>query len=202
MQKVTAFITRQRRHTSELLLFRHPLAGTQVPAGTVEEGEGLEAALRREVREETGLEVAGGRHLGFWENELADNERVTRRVVPLLEAAAADAAEMARIGRGVSMPFFGERGAFSEVRYQIIEDGGVSLRPARGWVETTALSATKERHFYHVPCVATTPDSWKIKGDQGLVYDLFWAPFAPKPLLVTGQDRWLDFVWPALHRLA
>ena len=202
IQKVTAFITRRQRDARQLLLFRHPLAGTQVPAGTVEEGEGLQDALRREVREETGLDLADAAHLGVWANELAATERVTLGAAPLLAGPAADAAELAAVGRGVSMPFFGERGAYSQVLYQIIEDGGESLRPARGWVATKDLSAVKERHFYHVPCAEKTPDSWRLRGDQDLVYELFWTPLRPKPALVEGQDRWLDFVYPALHRPA
>ncbi len=52
--KVVAYITRGR----ELLVFEHegmPEAGVQVPAGTVEPDEPLEAALWREVAEESGL---------------------------------------------------------------------------------------------------------------------------------------------------
>ena len=53
-KKVVAYITRG----DELLVFRHrdfPEAGVQVPAGTVKEGETLDAAVLREVHEETGL---------------------------------------------------------------------------------------------------------------------------------------------------
>ncbi len=45
----------------ELLVFDHvgmPEAGTQIPAGGVRPGEGLEAAVLREVVEETGLATA------------------------------------------------------------------------------------------------------------------------------------------------
>lgn len=54
VKKVVAYITRE----DELLVFTHrdyPEAGVQVPAGTVEEGETLDAAVLREVHEETGL---------------------------------------------------------------------------------------------------------------------------------------------------
>jgi ADP-ribose pyrophosphatase YjhB (NUDIX family) len=56
--KVLAYIIRERDGESEILVFRHrdfPDAGVQVPAGTVEAGESLEAALHREIEEESGL---------------------------------------------------------------------------------------------------------------------------------------------------
>lgn len=58
LRKVIAYITREKEGKRQLLVFTHrdyPEAGLQVPAGTVEEGEEIEAALRREVAEETGL---------------------------------------------------------------------------------------------------------------------------------------------------
>lgn len=52
--KVLAYVTRGDR----LLVFRqprHPEAGLQVPAGTIEAGEAPRAAVLRELHEETGL---------------------------------------------------------------------------------------------------------------------------------------------------
>src|SRR5437588_461167 len=57
LEKVTAFITKQEGETKELLVFQHPNAGVQVPAGTVEAGEDIEQAVLRETFEETGLEA-------------------------------------------------------------------------------------------------------------------------------------------------
>jgi ADP-ribose pyrophosphatase YjhB (NUDIX family) len=55
--RVAAYVIRYRA-VPELLVFDHigmPEAGTQVPAGGVTSGEGLEEAVLREVAEETGL---------------------------------------------------------------------------------------------------------------------------------------------------
>lgn len=55
-RKVLAYIT--RRDNTQVLVFQHrhyPEAGLQVPAGTVEDGEELIAALLREIDEESGL---------------------------------------------------------------------------------------------------------------------------------------------------
>jgi ADP-ribose pyrophosphatase YjhB (NUDIX family) len=57
-QKVLAYIVRRGEGAWQLLVFEHandPGAGVQVPAGTVEAGERLEAALWRELLEESGL---------------------------------------------------------------------------------------------------------------------------------------------------
>ena len=57
IEKVTAFIIRESNAGRELLLFEHPYAGLQLPAGTVEEGESPVESVLRESREETGLTV-------------------------------------------------------------------------------------------------------------------------------------------------
>lgn len=48
-------------------MFDHPVAGTQLPKGTVEPGETSEAAVLRELAEETGVtDVSLIRSLGEW----------------------------------------------------------------------------------------------------------------------------------------
>jgi ADP-ribose pyrophosphatase YjhB (NUDIX family) len=59
--KVLAYITRRWVGRLELLVFTQddPAAGVQVPGGTVDPGEALAQALRREVAEECGLTDLG-----------------------------------------------------------------------------------------------------------------------------------------------
>ncbi len=59
-QKVLAYIVRQRADEPELLVFEHtdPAdrdAGIQVVKGTADPGESVEEAMRRELREESGM---------------------------------------------------------------------------------------------------------------------------------------------------
>ena len=59
-QKVLVYITRDGPVGVELLVFEHrniPLAGIQVPAGSVNEGENAILAAKREVIEESGLNI-------------------------------------------------------------------------------------------------------------------------------------------------
>ena len=56
--KTYPYVMRRQEQGVRVLVFRHrdfPEAGVQVPGGTVEAGETLEAAILREVFEESGL---------------------------------------------------------------------------------------------------------------------------------------------------
>ncbi|WMT86713.1 NUDIX domain-containing protein [Pelagibacterium sp. 26DY04] len=54
--KVCPAVLRWANGAREILVFTHPLAGVQVVKGTIEAGEDVEAAGRRELSEEAGVE--------------------------------------------------------------------------------------------------------------------------------------------------
>jgi 8-oxo-dGTP pyrophosphatase MutT (NUDIX family) len=70
--KVLAYLTRRSIDGLQLLVFAHldyPEAGIQVPGGKVEAGESCEAALLREVLEESGVLLqAPGHRIAAYDN--------------------------------------------------------------------------------------------------------------------------------------
>ena len=89
--KVVAYVTRRTPDgRTELLVFDHrdyPDAGTQVPAGTVEEGESIDDALARELSEETGLDgLRPVRKLAHYDWTHPDTHNIHERHVFHLEA--------------------------------------------------------------------------------------------------------------------
>ena len=68
VRKAVAVVTRPRDQATEVLVFRHPLAGVQIPKGTVENEETIDAATLRELEEESGLVLNGApRFIGTWQ---------------------------------------------------------------------------------------------------------------------------------------
>lgn len=91
-ERVGAFIIRKNANSLyELLLFTHPdceEAPIQIPGGGVESGESVEAALHREIHEESGLtNLTIIRKLGIAEHCWLDTKITNRRHCFLLEAS-------------------------------------------------------------------------------------------------------------------
>ena len=200
VQKVTAFIIRERNGFKELLVFKHPTAGIQIPAGTVEAGEDLETAVKREAYEETGLrlvEIEG--YLGCIENELAEGERIIAETTQVYIQPSLNAMPYAKkLTRGLTVDYHTTQNAFTHVSY-IQYDKHPNPTCIRynitGWVPNENISAQKKRHFFQLTTQEETADAWELKSDRGHIFKPYWTPLSPKPNIISPQDKWLDFVY-------
>jgi len=193
------------------LVFRHPSAGIQLPAGTVEAGEEIDAAVLREVREETGLTevVLVAQFASVSEARGPDGRMITTSGVRLrVEPSEESAWVELRVGRGHVVSALGRglwvrqmrddagymvEGGFARIGYDLYDIRGphdwVLQETIAGWVPLTAITADVQRHLFHLEAPGPTPDRWVHHGDVPGC-ELYWTPLAQDPGLVKGQDLW------------
>ena len=203
IHKVTAFISRERLEGRQILLFQHPQAGVQIPAGTVDEGEDWETAVLREATEETGLtQLTIHRYLGQIENELVAGEAILNQNSHIFSQPDATSLPFAPLmSRGMTFEVGEQRGNFHHIRYteydQLPNPTKITLY-IDGWLPSERLSWRKTRHYVHLHCYEETPDRWTLPGDRNHLFAPFWANLQPKPAIVSPQNRWLDEVYEML----
>ncbi len=202
LEKVTVFITRKTRSSHELLLFRHPTAGIQIPAGTVEEGELPVEAGRREAQEETGLQALIVKaNIGIMTSTLAPSQRIVRSSTPVYSRPDRQSFAWARFRRGIPVTTLREQENFTHVSYEELDN---LLRPAyvtyhiTGWVPSTTVTRHIDRHFVHFEANEQTPGQWELDADHH-VFSLFWASFSQLPEIISPQDTWLPYVQQTLQ---
>lgn len=173
---------------SRLLVFDHPLAGTQLPAGSVEEGEEPIEAARREVFEETRIQVTGGEIVG------TSTERLVGHGVLLCNVTDARGQTIAK-GHKVLIV---SRSDFSIVIREEIYD--FSFTPPKlkqqTQIETDIdnISFTIVRSFvrFTVNSVMTT-QRWSHDAD-GNIFEVYWTDLADPVELIGPQNSWLRFI--------
>ena len=197
--KVTAFITRHVGQGRELLVFRHPSAGVQLPAGSIEPGEPPVEAAIREVKEETGLEdVAVVSNLGIRSYALPDNGRLVAHETKLYSGPGlALAGDGVVLRRGLTVHEVERTPDFSQVelREYVVREGVLLVDKTllTGWAPVQHLSSIMERHFFHIEAPATTPNNWTWFAEGEHNFECYWVPLSEDPRLVQGQDKWLEW---------
>lgn len=202
LHKVTGFVMRQQQDGEmDLLVFQHPTAGVQLPAGTVEAGESIESAALREVTEETSLtDVRLVRHLGSIGIDLSEERRVFLGSTTLLAGPDINAPSLGwSFGRGSWCKVQNVVSGFAEILYEEVNLNNnpemVQIRFS-GWVPAKILTRKLTRHFYHFESTGATEERWTQL--EEIAFDCYWTPLVPKPALVAGQKEWLDSVYEQL----
>ena len=204
VDKVAAFVTRKRNGVKELLLFRHPRAGVQIPAGTVEDGENPETAVKREVYEETGLRnVKIEKSLGCVENELGENERIIAKTTQVYSRPSLSSiAYKEELTRGLTVNYNSKHKEFtlvSYIEYDSLSNAACIRCNVAGWVPSEHVIARKTRYFFLLTTLGETAQEWEVNGDREHVFKLFWAPISATPPIIPPQDKWLDYVYEEIR---
>ena len=193
-QKTTAFVTRLVESEIQLLVFQHPLAGIQVPAGSVEGGEDPGAGALRETEEETGLKCRMVAKFPPIKSDLGPRDgHLTRDCELLSDPDLASASSGLQIPRGWLVKVTNTKAGWVEVCH---EKRNYNLPRApvidrvQGWVRATAVAHHVTRFFFHLVFEGTCPERW-VKEADGHVFEPHWLPLSPTVELVQRQKEWL-----------
>jgi 8-oxo-dGTP pyrophosphatase MutT (NUDIX family) len=220
VHKVTCFIT--RNDDRELLVFRHPLAGLQLPAGTVDPGEAVVDAALREAREETGLtHLTPVRELAVISALAMPTDRMLLDDSPLYAEPSTSASAIPidfggdkridRLRRGLWVRTIEEIGDWIYAAYDTFEwrdEALVLAGSTSGWLPSTSCTADVGRSLWLLRCQESTPDRWTHSDDPGLPaavdegVEVFWMPFDPGVPLAGVQSIWLATAYDALSSRA
>jgi len=201
LPKVAAFITRETASGLELLLLAHPYAGTQLPAGTVEENEDLRDAALREVREETGLHARVKAYIGYLDEEMPRDVLAVVKSTIVYAHPDATSFDWVRVPRGIWVRFERALGDWMQVTYEEPDrypDTTYATYRITGWVPNGTLARRQRRHLFHLTANDETRDSWTQFSDNHQ-FRLFWASLAALPEIVSPQNRWVEYACKTLR---
>jgi 8-oxo-dGTP pyrophosphatase MutT (NUDIX family) len=202
IDKVTAFITRQTENEHQLLLLKHPYAGFQFPAGTVESGETSEQAVLREVIEETGLTISSpSAYLGCQRTQLPSDQAIILPPAPVFARPDKTSFDWIWIRSAVQVKVLQTVPDFTQITYieydQVPEPNFVSMQ-ITGWVPNENLAQNLKRHFFHLICEGATKTKWDVFSDHH-TFTLYWSPLENLPSIIPPQDAWLKYLTKYLY---
>jgi ADP-ribose pyrophosphatase YjhB (NUDIX family) len=201
LEKVSILITRKNHRNRELLLFQHPSAGIQIPAGTVEPNEDHTDAAVREMNEETGIEeIQQIKYIGSQEIELPGDQYIILNKTIVYSRPDPTSFDWAEIRRGIKVDCLMSDKHFKQIQYreydQINNPNYISYE-IRGWVNNQNITKRITRHFYHIE-VESNLDQWEQFTDNHN-FQLFWAPLHNLPEIVSAQYEWLTYITEKLQ---
>jgi 8-oxo-dGTP pyrophosphatase MutT (NUDIX family) len=200
IEKVTIFITRDTKNGNDLLLFEHPNAGIQIPAGTVEANETPQETAIREAFEETGLqELKVSSCLGISEDILTENQRIITKSTKIFSRPDLKSFDWAFIRSGITVTVNRTTESFTQIRYQEYDqlpDPKYISYSITGWVPNDVLANTCRRYFYHLVFSGTSPAHWEIISDNH-TFSPFWAPLKSLPRIIPPQNEWVAYILEA-----
>jgi 8-oxo-dGTP pyrophosphatase MutT (NUDIX family) len=204
LNKVTSFILRPGSNPREVVLFEHPTAGIQFPAGTVEEGEMPEAAALREGEEETGLSgLQMESFLGSIDEKPVIGDHFIARTTPVYALPNLDSFHWAQLRSGVTVRLLRRSNGFVHVTFEEPNrwpDPEYATYQITGWVPEDTLSETARRYFFIFTHRGQTPPHWEVAIDNH-VFKPFWAPLDKPTGIIDPQVPWLDLLLNYIGKL-
>jgi 8-oxo-dGTP pyrophosphatase MutT (NUDIX family) len=199
IEKVVAFVVRKKENAHQLLIFKHPANGYQLPAGTVEENETLESALLREITEETGLNnVKIIKKLGENTFYIDQNHAILTQSLRFFSWPAQAAKRNGPLcTRGLKVDTFEKKVGFTRVQYEEIDtskEEPVLLWRSEGWLPSEVLTRELQRHYYLLLALDEKRDDWKIQSDFGHTFECQWVNVDAIPELEWEQSKWLSYL--------
>jgi 8-oxo-dGTP pyrophosphatase MutT (NUDIX family) len=200
--KVTTFITRPGAAGPQLLLFQHPTAGIQIPAGTIEEHETPDQAALREAWEETGLANLQVRaYIGLQEQRLPANRLAVCRTTKVYARPDLTSFDWAVLRRGLQVEVERREREFVHVTYKEWDrwpDPAYISYQITGWAPADAFGELVHRHFFHLTIAGVAPDEPPAVFTDHHLYQPFWAPLDDLPVIGEPQLEWLQYATGAL----
>lgn len=186
IRKTTAFVV-TKGAPKHLLVFRHPMAGVQLPKGTVERGESTIDAAVREVWEETGYTVCSN-PVGLGKNSTT------------LDPGSAVLLDDVEVGphtilRGHTVRVLRQNTSSDllPIRQEIFDYGTsppTLLSAHHGEAHRDQLARRVERTFV-LFMEETAPFEHRPHPADGHEFEVFWTPFRRDVPLVERQAGWL-----------
>jgi 8-oxo-dGTP pyrophosphatase MutT (NUDIX family) len=179
VDKATCLITRRNDGVDEIVVFDHPLAGVQLPAGTGNAGEDPLAAALREGWEETGIPRLSAR----------------TKLNELVEAAPGGGHGRLAVDVvvGDQLAMRGQATTVLDLRRDTLL---VEVAGKRGWIPAHAFADDVVRHVVQLESDVAMPNEWWVitPDGEGLCWRCRWVPLHGELGLIDGQAQWVSDV--------